>query len=322
MSYDKVAFERNYKYLMENMTGSWFSGVFSKGDEATMREALAEIAKTPEGQSIISQLPPNFQINARHHLNNDNIGFYNGETNSVELLSKEGIKPQTLLHELKHAVQEQQGLSYASGLSKNQMMCTDKLSEAETISWERVLYATAKHKYGQKYADTHWKVDDFEASDDALYKSCLNRCNGNEEKAQKMMVGKLIPKYMNATSQSKPPYGYGENSSGWVHHYDNQALRNALALAKQGKLTKEGDIKKFNKILSHYCKKYGMSKKDIAKYLEEIIIPVGEEKSNKVYMELSCNNESYKGMTMLLCKDKDGFAYIEPVFEYISYLKD
>jgi len=66
----------------------------------------------------------------------------------------------------------------------------------------------------------------------------------------------------------------------------------------------------------------GSSKKDIAKYLEEIIIPVGEEKSNKVHVELNCKSQSYKGMTMLLCKDKDGFAYIEPVFEYISYLKD
>ena len=109
MSYNQEAFERNYQYLMNNMSGAWFSGIFSKGDEAKMKEALIEIAKMPEGRELISQLPPNFNIGSTNWIFNSGIGGqYRLEDKDIEINTSStlGITPTVLFHELRHAVQD------------------------------------------------------------------------------------------------------------------------------------------------------------------------------------------------------------------------
>ena len=251
MSYDRQAFEKNYKYLMGNMSGAWFSGVFSKGDEAKMKEALMEIAKTPEGREIISQLPPNFQISSTRSLPDNFDGFYRFDENDITLNTSSPIAltSSVLFHEMRHAVQQNHydlGISN-KGYSAEQAICIDKLTEAETAAWERAMYASTKNP--------QWKTTEVNKNDMQLYNTCLKQCNGNEEKARKMMVGKLIPQYMsvNCSNQS------------WVATYNLQAVNNTLDASRQGHITTKGNNQEFNRVLDYYTNEYGIDKIKISK---------------------------------------------------------
>ena len=254
MSYNQEAFERNYQYLMNNMSGAWFSGIFSKGDEAKMKEALIEIAKMPEGRELISQLPPNFNIGSTNWIFNSGIGGqYRLEDKDIEINTSStlGITPTVLFHELRHAVQDVHKLINHDnkGFSAEQAMCADKLCEAETAAWERAMFASTQNP--------QWETTKTDPNDIKLYNSCLKQCNGNAEKARKMMVGQLIPEYMSKEG--------GRDIGNWRIVYDAQAYNNAIETGKAGHLTTQGNQKEFDKVLDYYSKEYGIDKRKISK---------------------------------------------------------
>lgn len=280
MSYDQAAFERNYQHLMKNMSGAWFSGVFSKGDEEKMREALMEVAKMPEGRELISQLPPNFKIGSTNWIFNKGVGGqYEFGNNYIELntSSIQGITPTVLFHELRHAVQDTQKIDIANkGYSAEEAMCIGKLVEAETAAWERVMYASTKN--------SQWETNKVDPNDAKLYNSCLKQCNGNAEKARKMMVGKLIPEYMSKEG--------GWDEGNWRFAYDMQAYHNTVEMSKDGHITAQGNKKEFDKILDHYAKKYGIDKSKISKanICEDVQITAREQGMDKTLASNTSGN--------------------------------
>lgn len=282
MKYREADFRKNYRYLYDNLSGAWFSF----GDEKLIRDALYKISKTPEGREIIALLPDKTKVASSNFVAAEKDALYQKVDGSITLntdaisSSNEEQVVRILSHELRHAVQDRLGLWVKSGLSVEQSIINNKLLEAETHAWDLVRGLSAScldedfadRKNLKEFMERNLVAEERELCKDIgsrfdeadfkktnehyLFQQALRQTK-DVYKAQTKMAGYYIKCLMGDEEKQIDP--------NWRDAYDRQALNHVVIQLEENKLTKTGDPKAFNRVLSYFQNRYGLKRSDIDK---------------------------------------------------------
>ena len=287
----EMNFQKNYRHLYKNVDGAWFSF----GDEKKMRQTLYDIGSFAMGREIIANIPENMEFGSSNFMPSKIIGGFdladnslNMNTNYIDgytfdttgtLIDLRGI----LFHELLHAYQKKQGIALVDDhASIDELLHAQKLIEAETAAWNKVLNTTTQLSSTNSYflrpeevrdlmhrdlvaeERKEWEdigmKKDFNTRQEAHFKKTDSRyllqqaliaCNGNYDLAQKKLVAEEMKNLMNSTV------------SEWHNNYNKQALTVIATLCVSKKISEHGNPTAYKKMLNYYKKTYGLNPQDI-----------------------------------------------------------
>ena len=280
MDVQEAKFQENYRHLYKNVSGAWFSF----GDEQQMRRELQNIGSFAMGRKVIAGIDPNLEMGSSNFISGAN-GLYSYKQNEVALHTDvtEDYFSTTMFHELLHAYQEKKGITLTNDYpSIEQCLTAEKIAEAETAAWDKVLYATCILSSSHKYAMTSDDVREIMKKDyvglqrktaqdfnipfdekefkknNVMYRlqQALIESRGNYDEAQRKMVGQEIKRLMNEGEHK-------DTDHQWNHFYNEQAVRNTIYRGEAKKLSQNGNAHAYNKMLKYYHDMYGLSAKDI-----------------------------------------------------------
>ena len=215
-------FRENYQCLCNNVDDAFFV----LGDAQMIRETLLYLASTPLGRHIISGLSDgNMKIKSKYFMPSSIGGYYAHKDNSVNLpvrdisSGNEIWLTYTLGHELVHAYQRSKGIEVNNkGLSVKQAALVEQLKEAHARACHLVMRETFSQldvsgseingslEYfmeqnldrrlrrrmfadNQEHPNYRAKKEDYPFY---LLQEALKKCNGNREKAEKIIHASTI----------------------------------------------------------------------------------------------------------------------------------
>ena len=288
----RMKFRENYLHLWRTMDGAYFSF----GDTKDLRQNLKEIASTPKGYEIISQLTKDTQISSARFIRGE--AYYDYLTKDVEIntnILSDYTGKILLFHELLHGYQDQKGLYLKDkGVSFEQAVTAQKLIEAETLGWDKTNDLTG-FLFAKMFEANPDHLNNMKQLDmDGVVKACVydGRVKISPEQmskyiqelkqfqtffiqsggktpqdfyeAQKKMVGFYMTEAMKETDNPFVEWRDGDKSKN-TRGYDKQAIKVAYGFAKNGNLTMHGNEKAFNKVLDYYVIQYHVKRDDINK---------------------------------------------------------
>ncbi len=274
----KQYFEKNYRHLIKNASGAWFSF----GDEKLIKATITKLAQTPHGQNIIANLPPDLELESSHFVSSHLFGYFDKEIEKIalntHLFNDKNALP-LISHELLHASQAHLGVFDVKGFAPVQVAVVGLVAEAEAEGWDRMYevlqagfgsytptkaslakflktdyIALAKEKLGPDFNEKMVK----QTSPLYRFQQLLKKYNGNMVQAQKDFVGSEMKACMSA-------YPSLDNRNGeWKLRYNNQSISFMLSAMEKGYLTKKGNTPAFLSYLEKTAKKYNLKKEDLA----------------------------------------------------------
>lgn len=281
-------FQKNLNDLLNNISCK------SENKKKLLKQALHEIASTPQGRDIVSRLPRGIkmQISSWKDMVMDSHvliakGTYDCVTKIVSLrpylfyrFNKNELRD-TLVHELRHAHQDALNQTNRNIFSAHETFKLSKLREVETHAWFKTDQFCRKH-FGSWLNPDETKIKEFmnrdlisekkkifgvlpnpffnehkvKNSKMYVFQEALKQNNGNIYAAQKKLTGVHLKELMNPRVEMRDWY--------WKFYYDNNALGKSQYLSSKDKNAMSNPTE-YNKVLSRYQSEYGVKKEDIDK---------------------------------------------------------